>query len=198
MGLKRRRKQQEARMKTVQAVIAIAVVVVMGLAVLPLSNLSLNPAAGPTATISASSMPLPTVPPGGVPLIPKQTTFHSSGVLSIPQLVDWEPPAQSPEERILPTATTPFVRFALTFINSGAGSVIHAFAERDPDRKAGDKKVASVQDLDAYYDKKALDAPGTVLGGWKDWGARSRATIPRLILNLALKATPTGAARSAA
>ncbi len=129
--------------------------------------------AGPTATISASSMPLPTVPPGGVPLILKQTTFHSSGVLSIPQLVDWEPPAQSPEESILPTATTPFTRFALTFINSGAGSVIHAFAERDPERKAGDKKVASVQDLDAYFDKKALDkAWEKFTGGWKELGRK--------------------------
>lgn len=119
---------------------------------------------GLTATPTDSGSPtipavvFPTVPPAGTPIEVDYTAFQSTGLLSLPHIVGWDAAPQGAEETALPSGSFRITRAGITFINGTAYSVVHAFVERDPDRK-----TSTVQDLDKYYTKDILD------GAWKNF-----------------------------
>ncbi len=177
----RSRKQFNENIRRAGALL-IVIIFVLG-AVVSTNNFSNNQQAANTPTLANPGVPtvaFPTVPAGGNPVVADYTYFQSSGLFSLPHLVGWDlAPASGgagAEEKIeaQPTAEgtpvgTPvpgsqISRVGVTFINSTLLSVVHAFAERDPERQ-----VASVNDLDKYYDKNNLDgAWKNFTGGWKE------------------------------
>jgi hypothetical protein len=172
----RSRKQRTANIARGITVLII-VVFVMGALV------STNPGALTTANITAvpttPSIPtvvFPTVAPEGNKVAADYTYFQSSGLISLPHVAGWDLASgggENAEEKIEAAPTvenatalpnTQISRVGVTFINGQLLSVIHAFAEKDPDRK-----VASVQDLGAYYDAKNLQAAWlNFKGGFKE------------------------------
>ncbi|MFN8417748.1 MAG: hypothetical protein U0528_00640 [Anaerolineae bacterium] len=125
---------------------------------------------GATATINVGvERGFPTVPPEGTYVMATQTYFHHTGLISIPKFDGWELPADNGgEETVLPQGET-FGRVGLMFINSGAQSVIHAFAEKDPSRQ-----TSTVNDLDKLYDTTNLNAAWKdYTGGWRELSRRA-------------------------
>jgi hypothetical protein len=126
-----------------------------------------------TPTISSGSVvptvQFPEVPPGGTTVISDYTYFHPSGLISLPHLEGWNIDEATGNEVFEPTESTKLTRVGSTFINGVAFSVVHAFAERDPDRK-----VSSVQDMDGFYTKTNLDgAWSNFTGGWTELNRRA-------------------------
>ncbi len=167
------RKQRNTLLKRIGALVLIFFFVFAGLLTQTPQN-SGNVAPSPTINLTPASVVFPTVPPGGTSVVSDYTYFHTSGLMSLPHLVGWDPAAQaagqSSEQRI-EAPSTPATEGAsqlslvgVTFINSAALSVVHAFAEHDPGRKA-----QNLQQLDGYYDKNNLDqAWQNFTGGWKE------------------------------
>ncbi len=124
---------------------------------------------------TAPGVIFPAVPSGGTQLIPDYTYFHPSGFTSLPHFVGWDLPTQGSvdagsnqptvgEEVSLPSGNVQITRVGSTFINGLVLGVIHAFAEKDPNRK-----TPTVQDLDGFYTKANLDAAwSNFKGGWKE------------------------------
>lgn len=117
---------------------------------------------------SPTALIFPTVPPGGVTVVPDRTYFHSTALFSMPHLLGWDL-AQNGEERVEPGPGSKLTRVGATFINGNLLSVVHAFVENDPDRTA-----KTLADLDKFYDKANLDAAwSNFTGGWKETGRRT-------------------------
>ena len=129
---------------------------------------TITPISSATGVKVLTPVAFPTVPPGGTVLTLDGTYFQPSALFSIPHIIGWELPLDG-EERTDPAQGSTISRAGVTFINSPALSVVHVFAERDPNRKA-----KAVADLDAYYDKTNLDqAWSNFTGGYKETGRRT-------------------------
>jgi hypothetical protein len=116
----------------------------------------------------------PTVPPGGVLIVADYTYFHSSGLISLPYIHDWDFAPQSaeqgPEQRVEPVGTpgtpgsTQSTLAGVTFINSKTLSVIHAYAERDPSRN-----TTNAETLNSYFNNEILNqAWVNFKSGWSE------------------------------
>ncbi|MHB8629699.1 MAG: hypothetical protein ACYDBJ_25060 [Aggregatilineales bacterium] len=132
-------------------------------------NQNANASISPTPGVSSPTPnTFPTVPPGGTILTLDRTYFQPSALFSVPHIVGWDLPPDG-EERVDPSQGSTISRAGATFINGPALSVVHVFAERDLTRKA-----KTLADLDAYYDKKNLDAAwSNFTGGYKETGRRT-------------------------
>ncbi len=164
---KKRSPGASASEKFLRILALVALVAIFALSGLQIAQNQSTTAANttPTANGSPTALTFPTVPSGGTPLVLDKTYFHPSLMFSIPHILGWDLPPDG-EEKLDPTNGLKISRAGATFINSNALSVVHVFIERDPDRKA---KV--VADLDAYYDKKNLDAAwSNFTGGYKETG----------------------------
>jgi hypothetical protein len=138
----------------------------------------------PDLGLNNTANTFPTVPPEGTHLIPKYTMFHSSGVISLPLLENWDVPPDG-EEKLYPTTADGFARIGLMFINSFSQSVVHSFVELDPNRK-----VNTLEDFGTMFDNAYLDAAWKdYTGGWKEIDRRIDADT--YIINLSLSLTQT-------
>jgi hypothetical protein len=133
----------------------------------------------------------PTVPPGGVPVVADYTYFHSSGLISLPFIHDWDLAPQSaeqgPEQRVEPVGTpgtpgsTQSTLAGVTFINSKALSVIHAYAERDPSRN-----THNIEQLNQYFNNEVLNQAWiNFKAGWSELNRKIENDT--LIINFELK-----------
>jgi hypothetical protein len=183
------RKQRNALLYRVGALILIFVFVFAG--VLTANNTTTVTATPTVDRLQPPTIVFPTVPPGGTSVVADYTYFHSSGLMSLPHLVGWDPAAQGsdqgPEQRVEPVGTpgapgsSQSTLVGVTFINSAALSVVHAFSEKDPARKA-----TTLQQLDQYYDKANLDqAWSNFKGGWTELNRRTEGDL--FIINFELR-----------
>src|SRR5579859_4555426 len=177
MAKKKTRSSRSTASQRAAGLVAVVMALVLGLAALAgLQTTTVQTAATPTLNpLTPTSIPFPTVPPGGTVLIADHLYIQSTGLLSVPHIQGWELPQTNPEEVVTPAAPPPgtqpatpsgleLSRVAATFINSNVFSVIHVFAEKDTTRKA-----KTLDDLNAYYDKTNLDAAwSNFTGGWKE------------------------------
>lgn len=137
----------------------VAIFVIAGLPITPDQTVMT-----PFPTTDPLALPLPTVPPGGTPVIVTGTYFHPSGVFSLPEIEGWNLPVTDPEELIVPSDFQPVSRAGVTLINSLAASVIHVFAERNPN-----VTFDSVEALNTFYDEASLaEAWVRYTGGWRE------------------------------
>ncbi len=183
------RKQRDLLIKRVGALVLIFIFVFAGI-ITSQTNTGQQNQPTPSLQLTAGVI-FPTVPAGGTSVISDHTYFHSSGVISLPHLVGWDPasnPNQPAEERVEPfpnTSGTPgagsqISRVGVTFINGAALSVVHSFAEKDPERKA-----KTLQDLDAYYNAENLkQAWSNFTGGYKELNRRTDGNL--FIINFEL------------
>lgn len=185
------RKQRNALWQRVGALILIFVFVFAGVLT---ANNTANNSQSFTPTVDRLQPPtvvFPAVPPGGTSVVADYTYFHSSGLMSLPHIVGWDPAAQGsdqgPEQRVEPVGTpgapgsSQSTLVGVTFINSAALSVVHAFSEKDPSRKA-----TTLQQLDQYYDKANLDqAWSNFKGGWTELNRRTEGDL--FIINFELR-----------
>jgi hypothetical protein len=166
------RKQRNTLLKRIGALVLIFFFVFASLLTQTAQNSNIPPT--PTINLTPASVVFPPVPEGGTSVVADYSYFHSSGLMSLPHLVGWDPaaggPDQSSEQRIEPApgaateGASQLTLVGVTFISSSTLSVVHAFSERDPGRKA-----QNLQALDAYYDKTNLDqAWSNFTGGWKE------------------------------
>jgi hypothetical protein len=179
------RQQQLWRILTL---VLVVVFVLGGLALAPgISNPSNTLTPG---TPTTPAVVFPAVPPGGTHITADYTYFHSSGLFSLPHLVGWDPApsgqGQGAESRIEPAGTpgTPGssqVSLAgVTFINSQALSVVHAYVEKDPARAA-----QSFDQLSQYYTPDILrQAWVNFTGGWKELNRHAEGDV--LVINFEL------------
>ncbi len=144
-------------------------VAIFGLSGLQLSRPNTTPGSTDVAATplpgSPTAITFPPVPAGGTVLTADYTYVHPSAIFSITHLQGWDLPAQAGEERTDPTSSaTRLSRAGATFINGAAYSVLHLFAENDPQRAA-----QTLDQLDKYYDKANLDAAWqNFSGGYKE------------------------------
>lgn len=151
---------------------ALALGALMFAAIFALSGLQaftpLDTLATITPTLDPLARPFPTVPPEGTAVTQTGVYFHGSGLFSLPQVQGWNRPIDDPEETLAATAGQSTSRAGVTFINSEAQSVIHAYAESDPRRS-----LATVDDLSAYYSPAMLnEAWAQYTGGWRELNRR--------------------------
>jgi len=172
------RKQRDLLLKRIGALVLIFIFVFAGL-ITTQNNTGQQNQPTPSLQLTAGVI-FPTVPPGGTTVTSDFTYFHSSAVISLPHLIGWDPasnPNQPAEEKVEPivnTSGTPAAgsqisRVGVTFINGTTLSVVHAFAERDPERKA-----KTLQDLEGYYNADNLkQAWANFTGGFKELNRRA-------------------------
>jgi len=147
------------------------------LAILFVLALLVSGAFATTGTDATTPLPegrdlnIPPVPVGGVALNPILTHFHPTGLLSIPQLENWNLPGGTDdggqEKLIVTDGPNGDGRVGIMLINSGAGSVIHAFAEHDPA-----KMFASIQELEASYSSEVLQGAWVSYTTWREVSRR--------------------------
>jgi hypothetical protein len=120
-----------------------------------------------TATLDPLSLPFPTVPPNGFPVVISEAYFHPTGLFSLPKLEGWDkPPAtgtDQPEEVRVPATANDLRRAGVTFTSSSTGSVIHAFVEQDPLTELG-----NVQAFDKLYTTENLNSAWTKYTSWRE------------------------------
>ncbi|MCC7449308.1 MAG: hypothetical protein IT324_17960 [Anaerolineae bacterium] len=183
------RKQRDLLLKRIGALVLIFIFVFAGLLTTQ-NNTGQQNQPAPSLQLTAGVI-FPTVPPGGTTVTSDFTYFHSSAVISLPHLVGWDPasnPNQPAEEKVEPIVNaggtpapgTQISRVGVTFINGTTLSVVHAFAERDPERKA-----KTLPDLDAYYNGDNLkQAWANFTGGYKELNRRTDGNL--FIINFEL------------
>lgn len=154
-----------------------------------------NQTVAPTPTEdlhTPSGVVFPAVESGGTKLVTDYTYFHPSGFMSLPHFVGWDLPAQGSvdagssqptvgEEVSEPAGDIKITRVGSTFINGLVLGVIHAFAEKDPNRQ-----TPTLQDLDKFYNKENLDqAWSNFKGGWTELNRGVQGDV--YVINVELK-----------
>jgi hypothetical protein len=169
--ISRKKAQPDVTLKRIGALLLIVVFVLAGVISITPQNTAQNftPTEPPLGGVV-----FPTVPAGGVSVVADYTYFHSSGLISLPFVHDWDLAPQSaeqgPEQRVEPVGTpgtpgsTQSTLAGVTFINSKSLSVIHAYAERDPSRN-----TTNVETLNTYFNNEILNqAWVNFKAGWSE------------------------------
>lgn len=137
------------------------------IAILVLSALQIGTTTGVQVTLTvdaAAARAFPTIPPGGTSVTILHTYFHPTGLISLPLLSGWDLPPDGGENTIEASTGSTMTRVEATFSNPTAASVVHVFAEQDPNRKA-----KALADLNSYYAKDVLQAAwDKYTGGWHE------------------------------
>lgn len=142
---------------------------VLVLATLPNVGITSTSTSTASFTPASNQNPMPDVPAGGTVVNITRTYFHTSGLIGVPKLFEWDLPQGGGEENILPSDAAAFQRAGIMFINSNAQSVVHTFAERDPNFAP-----TSIADLDKHFTAAYLaQAWKDYTGGWRELGRRT-------------------------
>src|SRR5258707_6284078 len=136
MAKRRRRSSTSTTSQRLAGLLAVVMALVLGLAALAglQSNIIQTPATATLNPLTPTTIPFPTVPEGGTLLVADHTYIQPTGLLTVPHILGWELPQNSPEEVVTPAPTPPgtqpatpsglqISRIAATFINSNGFSV---------------------------------------------------------------------------